>query len=134
MELETAQRLLKLARQAMARAWVPYSHFPVGAAVMTADGSVFLGANIENASYPLTCCAERTAIYAAVNAGHTEITAVAVTAERVPTVTPCGGCRQVLNEFKPAERDMTVILDGPSPTILNLGDLLPRAFGPRDLD
>ena len=132
MELNDAERLLGLARHAMTRAYVPYSQFPVGAAVVTADGSIFLGANIENASHPLTCCAERTAIYAAINAGHSEITTVAVTAERVASVTPCGGCRQVLNEFKPMDRDMIVILDGPSPTVLTLGDLLPRAFGPRD--
>jgi cytidine deaminase len=62
------------------------------------------------------------------------ITAVAVTAPRVVTVTPCGGCRQVLNEFKPADRDMTVILDGLDLTIMKLGDLLPRAFGPQDLE
>lgn len=131
---DQANELLERARDAMQRAYVPYSHFPVGAAVVTEDGSVFTGANIENASFPLTCCAERTAIYAAINAGHSVITTVAVTAERVPTVTPCGGCRQVLNEFKPADRDMVVILDGPAPTILPLADLLPRAFGPRDLD
>ncbi len=131
---EQAVALLDLARQAMKRAYVPYSHFPVGAVVVTADGSVFSGANIENASFPLTCCAERTAVYAALNAGHTVIETVAVTAERVDSVTPCGGCRQVLNEFKPADHDMTVILDGPEPTILQLADILPRAFGPRDLD
>jgi cytidine deaminase len=133
-EPSTAEHLMDQARKAQERAWVPYSHFPVGAAVQTADGSVFTGANIENASFPLTCCAERTAIYAAVNAGHNEIVAVAVTASRVPTVTPCGGCRQVLNEFKPATGDLTVILDGPELTQMPLAELLPRAFGPRDLD
>lgn len=130
---EQAAALMKRAREAMERAYVPYSQFPVGAAVLTIDGEVFTGANIENASYPLACCAERAAVYAAVNAGHREIAAVAVTASRVPTVTPCGGCRQVLNEFKPAAGDMTVILDGPELTILPLAVLLPRAFGPQDL-
>jgi cytidine deaminase len=128
------QALMEAARKAMTRAYVPYSHFPVGAAVQTADGSIFTGANIENASYPLACCAERTAIYAAVNHGHTEIRAVAVTAARVPTVTPCGGCRQVLNEFKPDDGDLIVILDGPTITQRRLAELLPEAFGPRDLD
>ena len=122
------------ARAATGAAYVPYSHFPVGAAVQTEDGAIFTGANVENASYPLACCAERTAVYAAVNAGHTVITAVAVTAPNVETVTPCGGCRQVLNEFKPADAEMAVILDGPELTILTLADLLPRAFGPHDLD
>src|SRR5690606_8450183 len=106
----------------------------VGAAVLTESGAIFTGANIENASYPLACCAERTAVYAAVNAGHRVITAVAVTATRVETVTPCGGCRQVLNEFKPRDGDMEVILDGLDVQVVPLSDLLPRAFGPRDLE
>ena len=134
MDLEQAQMLMDYARAATASAYVPYSQFPVGAAVMTESGAVFTGANVENASYPLTCCAERTAVYAAINAGHKVITAVAVTAPKVVTVTPCGGCRQVLNEFKPADRDMTVILDGLDLTMITLGDLLPRAFGPQDLE
>ena len=134
MDLEQAQMLMDYARAATAAAYVPYSHFPVGSAVMTESGAIFTGANIENASYPLTCCAERTAVYAAINAGHKVITAVAVTAPRVVTVTPCGGCRQVLNEFKPPEGDMTVILDGLDLTIITLADLLPRAFGPQDLE
>lgn len=134
MDLEQAQMLMDYARAATASAYVPYSKFPVGAAVMTESGAIFTGANIENASYPLTCCAERTAVYAAINAGHKVITAVAVTAPKVVTVTPCGGCRQVLNEFKPADHDMTVVLDGLDLTIITLGDLLPRAFGPQDLE
>jgi cytidine deaminase len=134
MDLEQAQMLMDYARAATASAYVPYSQFPVGAAVMTESGAIFTGANIENASYPLTCCAERTAVYAAINAGHKVITAVAVTAPKVITVTPCGGCRQVLNEFKPADQDMAVILDGLDLTIITLGDLLPRAFGPQDLE
>jgi cytidine deaminase len=134
MDLEQAQMLMDYARAATASAYVPYSQFPVGAAVMTESGAIFTGANIENASYPLTCCAERTAVYAAINAGHKVITAVAVTAPKVVTVTPCGGCRQVLNEFKPADQDMAVILDGLDLTIITLGDLLPRAFGPQDLE
>jgi cytidine deaminase len=134
MELNEAQNLMDYARAATATAYVPYSNFPVGAAVLTDSGAIFTGANIENASFPLTCCAERTAIYAAVNAGHKVIRAVAVTAPRVVTVTPCGGCRQVLNEFKPADEDLKVVLDGEDLTILSLGELLPRAFGPRDLE
>jgi cytidine deaminase len=134
MDLGQAQVLMDYARAASAFAYVPYSKFPVGAAVMTESGAIFTGANIENASYPLTCCAERTAIYAAVNAGHKVITAVAVTAPNVVTVTPCGGCRQVLNEFKPYSEEMTVILDGLDLSILTLTDLLPRAFGPQDLE
>lgn len=129
-----ATALMDKAREAAERAYVPYSHFPVGAAALTVNGEIFTGANIENASYPLTCCAERTAIYGAINAGHSTITAVAVTAPRVPTVTPCGGCRQVLNEFKPANGDMDVVLDGPELKIVPLAQLLPQPFGPRDLE
>lgn len=129
-----AQMLMDYARAAASSAYVPYSNFPVGAAVMTESGAIFTGANIENASYPLGCCAERTAVYAAVNAGHQVITAVAVTAPKVVTVTPCGGCRQVLNEFKPADAELAVILDGLDLSIITLSDLLPRAFGPQDLE
>ncbi|HET7056099.1 MAG TPA: cytidine deaminase, partial [Thermomicrobiales bacterium] len=89
MDQEQAQMLMDYARAATSSAYVPYSQFPVGAAVMTESGAIFTGANIENASFPLTCCAERTAVYAAVNAGHKVITAVAVTAPNVVTVTPC---------------------------------------------
>ena len=131
---ERAAALMYYARKATERAYVPYSQFPVGAAVLTESGEIFAGANVENASHPLACCAERTAVYGAVNAGHSTITAVAVTATRMPTVTPCGGCRQVLNEFRPAEGEMDVILDGPELTIVPLAELLPRAFGPRDLE
>jgi cytidine deaminase len=134
MDQEQAIALMNHARAAAAAAYAPYSNFPVGAAVLTESGAIFPGANIENASYGLTCCAERIAVFAAVNAGQTVVTSVAVTAPRVGTVTPCGACRQVLNEFKPADRDLEVVLDGPDLTILPLADLLPRAFGPRDLD
>jgi len=131
----TAERLLAAARDAATRAYAPYSRFPVGAAVLTADGTVITGCNVENASYGLTVCAERTAVATAVAAGHRTLLAVAVTAPRVSTVTPCGACRQVLNEFKPRQGDLLVIMDGEAgPEIVPLSDLLPRPFGPRDLD
>jgi cytidine deaminase len=92
------------------------------------------GCNVENASYGLTVCAERTAVFTAAAAGHRTVVAVAVTAPRVATVTPCGACRQVLNEFKPRGGDLIVVLDGPDgPQLVALADLLPRAFGPADL-
>jgi cytidine deaminase len=132
---ETAQRLMAAARAAATCAYVPYSSFPVGAAALTASGEVVTGANVENVSYGLTCCAERTACFTAAAAGHREIVAIAVTALKVQTVTPCGACRQVLNEFKPMDTDMIVILDGASAiSQVPLTDLLPRAFGPHDLD
>ena len=134
-DLDTASQLLTAAREAAETAYAPYSSFPVGAAVLTADGTVFQGCNVENASFPLTVCAERVAVGTAVAAGHREIVAVAVTAPKVASVTPCGACRQVLNEFKPRGRDMTVILEGEEgPDILPLAALLPRSFGPADLE
>ena len=132
---ETAERLLVAAREAATRAYVPYSEFPVGAALLVEGGSVVTGCNVENASYGLTVCAERTAVFTAVAAGHRTVLAVAVTAPRVATVTPCGACRQVLYEFKPRDRDLVVVLEGVAgPEFVALGDLLPRAFGPADLE
>jgi len=129
-----AERLLAAAREAAERAYAPYSRFPVGAAVLTTDGSVITGCNVENASYGLTICAERVAAVSAIAAGHRSIVAVAVTAPRATRVTPCGACRQVLNEFKLPGQDLVVILDGvDGPELVPLSDLLPHAFGPRDL-
>lgn len=127
--------LLARARDAATRAYVPYSDFPVGAAALTADGSIVTGCNVENASYGLTSCGERSAVTALVGAGHREIVAIAVSAPKVPLTTPCGACRQVLNEFRPETQDMVVILDDrDAGDAIWLGDLLPRAFGPRNLD
>lgn len=127
--------LLLRAREAAKNAYAPYSSFPVGAAVVTRDGTVFTGSNVENSSLGLTICAERSAISAAVSAGHREIIAVAVSAPRKLRTSPCGACRQVLNEFRPHDGDMVVILDdGGSGMAMFLEQLLPRAFGPRNLD
>jgi len=127
--------LLTRARAAADRAYVPYSEFPVGAAALTADGSIHTGCNVENASFGLTICAERAAAIAAVSAGHRQIIAVAVSAPKVSRTTPCGACRQFLNEFRPTTSDMVILLDdrGAGEPVW-LDDLLPRAFGPRNLD
>ncbi len=125
-------RLVAAAREARARAYAPYSKFPVGAAVLAGDGSVFSGCNVENASYGLSCCAERNAVAAAVRAGARRLTAVAVAGNSAAPLAPCGACRQVLSEFNPA---MTVIMasrDGRTSTT-RLDRLLPRSFGPRSL-
>ena len=135
MDPDNQRELLARARHAASNAYVPYSGFPVGAAVLTADGSIFAGCNIENASFGLTICAERSAISAAIGAGHRDIAAVAVSAPKSLRATPCGACRQVLNEFRPATRNMIVILDdGQEGELISLGDLLPAAFGPRNLE
>jgi cytidine deaminase len=132
---ETRRALLDRARGAAQAAYVPYSHFPVGAALLTADGAIITGCNVENGSYGLTICAERSAAVTAVGAGQREFVAVAVSAPRKLLTTPCGACRQVLNEFQPQTGDMIVILDdGGAGVAVSLEELLPRAFGPRDLE
>lgn len=130
---QMTERLLLLARDAATRAYVPYSKFPVGAAILTASGDIITGANVENVSFGLTCCAERTAAFSAAAAGHRAFRAVAVTAPKMDAVTPCGACRQVLREFQPENDDLIVILDAAdAPIPVSLSELLPRAFGPFD--
>ncbi len=132
---ELTATLLDAARSAATNAYAPYSKFPVGAAILTGDGTVVSGCNVEIASYGLTVCAERNAVFSAVAAGHRQVQAVAVSAPLAPGTTPCGACRQVLNEFKPADSDLIVILDGESgPRLTTLAALLPEAFGPVDID
>ncbi|SHK79756.1 cytidine deaminase [Desulforamulus aeronauticus] len=95
----STEKLIEIAQEARERAYVPYSKFKVGAALLTKEGKVFSGCNVENASYGLTCCAERTAIFKAVSEGYQNFAAIAVIAD-VPTLcSPCGACRQVLAEF-----------------------------------
>lgn len=131
---ELAAQLMDAARRAAEQAYVPYSNFPVGAALLTVDGTIVTGCNVENASYPLTNCAERVAIGTAVAGGTRVIEAIAVYAPRVETVTPCGACRQVINEFKPADEELWMIFNtNDGPEIVPFSDILPRAFGPRDL-
>lgn len=130
-----AAALLAAARTAATMAYVPYSAFPVGAAVLTDDGSVVAGSNIENASYGLTVCGERVAAFTAAAAGHRVIRAIAVSTPRAVGATPCGACRQVLNEFAPRDADLVIILESASgPEQIPLSALLPRSFGPRDLE
>ena len=98
-ELEI-QKLMDCAIKARENAYSPYSHFAVGAALLCEDGTLFEGCNIENASYGLTNCAERTAIFKAVSEGHTKFKALAVVADTEGPCAPCGACRQVMAEFK----------------------------------
>ena len=122
--------LLQAAEQAQKMAYAPYSSFPVGAAVLAADGTIYAGCNVENASYGLTICAERNAIAHAVSCGSQHFTAVAVVTDN--GVTPCGACRQVLAEFG---SQMTVIVADTrgNRQIYSLAELLPQAFGPAQL-
>jgi cytidine deaminase len=126
------RRLERAARAAAGRAYAPYSRFPVGAAVLGATGKLYSGCNVENASYGLCNCAERTAIFSAITAGERSIRAVAVyTPTPLPTA-PCGACRQVIHEFGP---DALVLCacDSKSRIDTRLSALLPAAFGPGDL-
>ena len=124
--------LEKQARAAARNAYVPYSRFSVGAAILTSDGKIVRGCNVENASYGLTNCAERTAIFSARADGMTEVLAVCIYTPTDTPTPPCGGCRQVLNEFGP---DMAVraICNGDGVINTTLSQLLPGAFGPKNL-
>lgn len=122
--------LVAAASAARDQAYAPYSAFRVGCALLAADGRIFTGANVENAAYGSTICAERVAMPAAVVAGAREFVALAVVGDGEDPCTPCGACRQVLLEFAP---DLTVIAGGDGPEIARyrLGaDLLPDGFGP----
>ena len=124
-------KLKRAAKTAAAKAYAPYSGFRVGAAIWT-DLGVFTGANVENASYGLTNCAERTAIFAAVAAGARKLECVVVYTPTKGATAPCGACRQVIFEFGPNARVLSCC-DGKEVVDTNIQALLPGAFGPADL-
>jgi cytidine deaminase len=115
------------------KAYVPYSKFKVGAALLTEDGKVYQGCNIENSSYGLANCAERTAIFKAVSDGEKKFKAIAIVADTEGPVSPCGACRQVISEF--CAPNMPVYLTNLKGNIqqTTIGELLPGAFAPEDL-
>jgi len=125
-ELET-QKLMDCAIKARENAYSPYSHFAVGAALLCEDGTLYEGCNIENASYGLTNCAERTAIFKAVSEGHTKFKALAVVADTEGPCAPCGACRQVISEFD-IPQIILANLKG-NYRVLDLDELLPFRFG-----
>ena len=133
--LSAAERdLLDAARQARTRAYAPYSRFLVGAALRTSTGAVFTGANVENAAYPATLCAERVAVGTAVASGSRSFAQIAVIGTGRAVCTPCGMCRQVLNEFAPHIEVLAASEDGEVARFVLDRDLLPSGFGPEALE
>lgn len=131
MNAETRQMLVEQAANARQWAYVPYSHYAVGAALLTASGKIYDGVNIENAAYPVTVCAERVAIFKAVSEGERQFEAIAVVTSNGGA--PCGSCRQVLSEFGLSTRVIIADETGRVHQELTVGDLLPGAFTPADL-
>ena len=131
-DAKTLRAMAARARAVSANAYSPYSEFRVGAVVLTDDGAMFDGCNVENASYGLTICAERSAIFQMVAGGKRTIAAVAVYTPTAKPAAPCGACRQVIHEFGP---DALIVstCDGPDVLRKRLSELLPVAFGPGDL-
>lgn len=122
------RELIRSAIEAKGRAYAPYSKFAVGAAVLGASGKIYTGANVENASYGASMCAERCAIFAAINAGERKLEAIAV------TETPCGMCRQVMREFAdPSSFRIYVAKSIDNSNSYTLAELLPESFGPENL-
>ncbi|MGI8315321.1 cytidine deaminase [Halobacillus mangrovi] len=127
------EELIQQAKEVRQRAYTPYSKFPVGAALVTEDGTLFTGCNIENAAYPVTCCAERVAIFKAISEGYTNFKELAVVADTKRPVPPCGSCRQVMSEFFPPQTKIhTSNLYGESRT-MTMEEILPFSFGAMDL-
>ena len=129
---EMKQELGRLAAEMRSRSYIPYSHYAVGVALLAKDGRIFTGCNIENAAYPVTICAERTAIFKAVSEGVRDFEAIAVATEDGQGY-PCGSCRQVMAEFA---LDMDVMLADAAGNITvetSVSDLLPGAFTPKNL-
>ena len=123
--------LVEKAIAASQNAYAPYSDYPVGAALQTPDGTIFTGCNVENASYPMTICAERTALVKAVSEGHRQFEALAVVTRNGGS--PCGMCRQMLYEFAPDLRVIIADMNGVIHDDLPLNDLLRLGFGPSKL-
>ncbi len=123
--------LIEMANTARKKAYAPYSHYAVGAALRTRSGRVYTGVNVENAAYPTTICAERVAVFKAVSEGEKDFDVIAVVTDNGGS--PCGSCRQVLAEF--GLETIVLIADGTGRLrkTMTVGDLLPEAFQPRDL-
>lgn len=127
-------QLIEEAKKIRENAYVPYSKFRVGAALLTKSGKLYTGCNIENAAYSVSCCAERVAIFKAVSEGETEFKAIAVSADTPGPVSPCGSCRQVMSEFFDKSVNIHMAnLNMDTKTVL-MEELLPFSFSPSDLE
>ncbi len=124
---KTQSKLLECARDARKRAYAPYSHYKVGAAIETVDGKVFAGCNVEDVSWSTSCCSERVALFKAVSEGHRKFRRIAVVSGSAQPCPPCGTCRQALIEFA---RDMEIIMGNTrgAVKVMRLKDLLPESF------
>lgn len=128
----TEQNLMRLAVEMLDKAYVPYSHFPVGAALECEDGTVYTGCNIENAAFPCTICAERTAMFKAISEGHRSFHRIVIAGKSEDFCVPCGSCRQVMREFAP-ELEVICLNGKGEAKHYTLRQLLPESFGPEYL-
>ncbi|MDE8601510.1 cytidine deaminase [Marinomonas sp. RSW2] len=131
--VKQSEKLIELAKNAMSKAYVPYSHFHVGAAILTTNGKLYSGCNVENAAYPEGTCAEAGAIAAMVLDGETQIKDIYVIGHGDALVTPCGGCRQKIREFSSAETMIHICGAQGVRKTLSMEALLPFSFGPENL-
>jgi cytidine deaminase len=130
---KNVEALFSAAREAYDNAYAPYSKFPVGAAVLTPEGEIFSGANVENAAYPQGWCAETSALAAMVRAGRRRVVEVCVVGGGTGLCTPCGGCRQKLREFAAPNTPIHVAAPDGVRAQFTLAELLPESFGPENL-
>ena len=120
--------LIDLAVKTSENAYVPYSHFPIGAVLVTDDGKIYTGVNIENASFGLTNCGERTAIFKAVSEGERSFKELIIYGQTEKPVSPCGACRQVMAEFFEPDLPVTLVAKNKSTVVMTVKELLPYSF------
>ena len=120
--------LIELAVEVSGQAYVPYSHFPVGAVLLTKNGDIYTGVNIENASFGLTNCGERTAIFKAVSEGARDFKELIIYGQTEKPISPCGACRQVMAEFFEPDLPVTLVSQNKSTVVMTVKDLLPYSF------
>lgn len=133
MEHETKERLIQAALAARDKAYVPYSNYRVGAALLTKEGKIITGCNVENASYGLSNCAERTAIFKAISEGERDFAGLAVAVYGKKAASPCGACRQVIREFFADDAEIILVNEEGQGSVFTIAQLLPGAFTGEDM-